>query len=196
MVSIGSIFTLGIIGAVVVGGYALSRNADKVGSAFTRGVEETVVNPLGNWFDNLWKNIGDVTSSDKSEIAGQTVAFTDTSTVTIPESTTVQPDGTVTSDTPPLLNLSDTEKESVSVIMERNRNLSELALGQEGYYYFNVVGSKYDTQQFVTSERAKQYSSYGADLFDDRGLQNIKYIGKSALSQAGFNLFGSSQDYL
>ena len=56
MVSIGTIFILAIAGAVAVGGYALYRNADKVGGALSRGVETSITNPLGSYFDNLWKD--------------------------------------------------------------------------------------------------------------------------------------------
>lgn len=56
MVSVGTFLSIGIIGAIAVGGYALYRNADKAGGAVSRGVQTSITNPLGNYFDNLWKN--------------------------------------------------------------------------------------------------------------------------------------------
>jgi len=56
MVSIGTILTLGIIGAIGVGGYAVYRNLDKIGGALSTGVEKSITDPLGNWLDNLFKD--------------------------------------------------------------------------------------------------------------------------------------------
>jgi len=57
MVSIGTIFTLGAIGAVIAGGFALFANRDKLGGALSRGVEENLTNPLGDYFDSLWTGL-------------------------------------------------------------------------------------------------------------------------------------------
>jgi len=54
MVSIGTVLTLGIIGAVSIFGYAVYRNADKLGGAVSRGVEKNVTAPFGNYFENLF----------------------------------------------------------------------------------------------------------------------------------------------
>lgn len=50
----GNIFSLAAIGAVIAGGIALYSNRDKIGGAFSRGIETNLTNPLGNYFDNLW----------------------------------------------------------------------------------------------------------------------------------------------
>jgi len=200
MVSVGTILTVGIIGAIAAGGYAVYRNSGKLGSAVSRGVEETLVNPLGRWADSLWSSIAnpfESSTSGPSSIAGQTVDLYGNTTVTIPSDTVVNPDKTVTSSTPPLLNLAPEEKDLALIAFKQNKSLSELALGQEGYYYFNVAGSIWDTQQFLSSEAALKLSTAEPNiLFNQEGLQNIKYIGKAPLQEAGFKLFGSSQNYL
>jgi len=203
MVSIGTVLSLLAGGAAIAGAIAVLSNLDKIGGAFTRGVESNITNPFSDYLDNLFKTNGANTQSGPSDIAGQTAPFTQPtpttpgSEVIIPPSTTVNPDGTVTSDTPPILVLDPKEKESLTDIFRQNKNISELALGQEGFYYFNVAGSKYDTQQFLSSTAAKILGTSDREtLFSPGGLENIKFIGKSALGKSGFQLFGESQNYL
>jgi len=203
MVSFGTVIALIAGGAAIAGGIAVFSNLDKIGGAFTRGVEESITRPFSNYLDNLFKGNG---TSTQSSIAGETVPLPGTPppastftppTVIIPPSTTVNPDGTVTSDTPPILVLDPKEKEEATFIQKANVSQSELALGQEGFYYFNVVGSEFDTQQFLSSETAIQLSKASLEtLFNPGGLTNIKFLGKSALGPAGFQLFGESQGYL
>jgi len=207
MVGIGTIFTIGIIGAVIAGGYALSRNTDKIGSALSRGVEGYLTNPLGNWFDNLWTDITNVSSpatSGPSSLAGETVASYNDSTITIPADTTVNTDGTVSSDTPPLLTLSEWEKQYAISELEKNRLLTiaeneafeesiKRPVYESGYYFINTIGSVWDTQQYLTSFQAGKYAeSYKAE----GDYSNIHYIGQDALGEAGFKLFQKSQNYL
>jgi len=64
-------------------------------------------------------------SDESSSIAGETIDSVNESTIFIPEDTTVNPDGTVSSSTPPLLNLSDEERESATEIQKLNVALSE-----------------------------------------------------------------------
>lgn len=209
MVSVGTILTLGIVGAISIGAYAVYRNADKLGGALSRGVEASVTNPLGQWADNLWSSIAQPSQNPSvptsSSLAGQTVASVKGSTITIPKDTTVHPSGIVTSSTPPLLNLSPSEKTSASAAlaanrlktMQQNQAFAKSTEPKAGYYYFNVVGSKYDTQQYVSADFAKQlFSADPSKIFNPKGLTDITYIGKSALQQAGFTLFGKSKGYL
>jgi len=200
MVSLGTIFTLGIIGAVSVGVYALYRNADKIGGAVSRGVEETFVNPLGNWADNLWSSIEnpfETSTSNASSLAGQTVASVNDSTIFVPADTTVNPDGTVSSDTPPLLELSPEEKQYATDIQKENVDESQRVLDslKEGYYYFNFTGSKYDYQAKLTSEEANRYNTFA---FSDKTdlLENVAYLGQSKLGESGLKLFAQSKNYL
>jgi len=201
MVGIGTFITLGAVAAIVAGGYAVYSNSGKIGGALSRGIEGSLVNPLGKWADSLWASIENPSEGPAgpgpSDLAGKTVPSVNDSTITIPEDTYVNPNDTVTSKTPPILKLSPEEKSEATYIQHQNVNLSELALGKSGYYYFNVAGSKYDTQQFLSGAKAIQLSKISREnLFSKGGLENIKYIGKSALAQKGFTMFGQSQNYL
>jgi len=208
MVSIGTVISLIAGGAIIAGSIAVLSNLDRIGGAFTRGVETNITNPFSLFLDNLFQTSTTTSQPTQqgpqqgpSSIAGETVTLTETPTnktqVFIPGSTTVQPSGVVTSDTPPLLILSPEEKASATIIQKRNVSLSELALGQEGFYYFNVAGSEFDTQTFLSSESAKLLSTADpSTLFKTGGLENIKFLGSTPLQEAGFRLFGESQGYL
>lgn len=197
MVSVGTVISLIAGGAVIAGGIAVFSNLDRIRDAFTRGIEESVTKPFSDYLDSLFKGNGATTQSGQSSIAGQTVSSVNQSTIFIPADTTILDSGVVKSSTPPLLTLSPEEKQSATTIQKRNVNLSELALGQEGFYYFNVAGSKFDTQQFLSgSEAAKLSTALQSTLFKTGGLENIKFLGKSPLQEAGFRLFGQSQGYL
>jgi len=197
MVSIGTVISLIAGGAVIAGGIAVFSNLDRIGGAFTRGVETNITKPFADLLDNLFKGNGTSTESGPSSIAGETVPSVNDSTIFIPADTTVLPSGKVTSSTPPILTLSPIERESATTIFRQNRSLSDLALGREGFYYFNVAGSKFDTQQFLSSSEALKLSSADpAILFNPKGLTDIKFLGKSLLQPAGFQLFGQSQNYL
>jgi len=197
MVSVGTVISLIVGGAIIAGGVAVFSNLDKIGGAFTRTVEGSITKPFADYLDNIFKDNGTNTQGGESSIAGQTVPSVNDSTIFIPDTTKVQPSGIVTSDTPPILTLSPEEKASATFIQKANVSQSDLSLGREGYYYFNVVGSEFDTQQFLTSAKAKFLSSVDPKvLFNPGGLTNINFIGQSALQEGGFNLFGSSKGYL
>jgi len=57
MVSVGTIFSLALVGALGVGIYAVYSNAGTIGNALSRGIQKNVSNPLGNYFGNLWQGI-------------------------------------------------------------------------------------------------------------------------------------------
>ena len=207
MVSLGTILTLGAVGAIIAGGYAVYRNADKIGGGISRGVEETLVTPLGKWADSLWSGIANSSqgpTSGPSSIAGQTVESYKDSTIFIPKDTFVNPDGTVTSSTPPLLNLSPEEKSSAIIALEENKlktiaenEAFDKTFSKAGYYYFDVAGSKYDTQQYLSAQFATDlFKADPSKIFSPGGLENVTYIGQSALQEAGFKLFGKSKGYL
>ena len=54
LVSIGTVLTLGIVGAVAIAAYGVYSNLGKVSGAITRGVETTVTPAFGNYFDRLF----------------------------------------------------------------------------------------------------------------------------------------------
>jgi len=211
MVSIGTVLTLGIVAAIAAGGYAVYASREQLGAAAARGVQETLVSPLRNWADSLWSAIAGPApgpTSGPSSIAGESVPFAGTSTVTIPKDTTVQPSGIVTSQTPPLLNLTPYEKLQATTTQQQNVIESQKALDLQianrdpfsagaGYYYFDVKGSRYDTQQFLSAESVQKLKSADPNiLFNPQGLRAITYIGPKQISPAGFQLFGESKNYL
>jgi len=211
MVSVGTVISLIAGGAIIAGGIAVFSNLGGIGSAFTRGVEESISKPFRDYLDSLFQNGATSTESNQSSIAGETVAFDNTSSVFIPGDTQVNPDGTVSSSTPPLLSLSPQEKAIATTIQQQNVILSQQALdesiasrlsggftgGEEGFYYFNVVGSEFDTQQFLSAESAQKLKSADPNiLFNPGGLTDIKFLGKTPLQEASFKLFGESQNYL
>jgi len=54
---IETLLTVGIIGAVGIIGYALYRNAGKIGTVVSSGVEKTLTDPLSNYLDSLSGNV-------------------------------------------------------------------------------------------------------------------------------------------
>jgi len=177
MVSIGTIFSLVVVGAIAAGGYALYRNADKVGGALSRGVETNLTNPLGNYFDNLFTN----------PVSAVVDTVVDTITQAKPQSkTTKSPDPKVT----PILIPGQVP---VATTIGRTTTTRPSTVNPAGYYYFDVAGSKYDTQQLLS---IKQATDFKAAAVLDPALLNVRYLGKSKLSPAGFNLFGKTQGYL
>lgn len=99
MVDAKIFLSLGVIAGIGVLGYAVYRNLDKIGGAFARGTTQSIIDPFGNFFENLFSSSNGGTNGNgtgPSSIAGETV-----NGVTIPADTTVQKDKTVTSSTPP-----------------------------------------------------------------------------------------------
>jgi len=211
MVSIGTILTLGIVAAIAAGGYAVYASRQQLGGALSRGVEETLVAPLRNWADSLWSSIAgsaNGSTSGSSSIAGQTVPFAGTAKVTIPGDTLVNADGTVSSKTPPLLTLTANEKLAATLIQRENVIESQKVLDTTianrdpfsagaGYYYFDVAGSRYDSQQYLSATKVQQLKTADPNiLFHPEGLRAITYIGPKQISAAGLQLFGESKNYL
>lgn len=59
MVSPGNVVSAIVAGAVIASGYGLYVNREKIGAALSRGVESTITNPLGNYFENLFQHTPD-----------------------------------------------------------------------------------------------------------------------------------------
>lgn len=57
MVSIGTVLTLGIAGAIAIAAYGVYTNLGKVSGALTRGIETTVTPAFGNYFDKLFGGV-------------------------------------------------------------------------------------------------------------------------------------------
>jgi len=90
MVSIGTIFTIGIVGAVAAGIYAVSRNTDKIGGALTRGTEEYISKPFANYLDSLFQSLPGLPGLPKVSAATE-----DTGVINTPQDVIVQAGGLV-----------------------------------------------------------------------------------------------------
>jgi len=195
MVSVGTVLTLGIIGAVGVGAYALYRSSGAIGSALSRGVETSVVNPLVNWANNLFKIPGASATGPGPSVpsantpqdiivqqGGQVVntGFVDDPNKFNPpgetgyglpgtsqETPTTQPDVTVAGI--PTAAAAPTPKPSAA-----------------GYYYWNRPGPN-DKQLGLKVGTADKLRLRGRELH---------YLSRTKLSEAGFQLFGRSKNYL
>ena len=71
MVSIGSVFGLLLAGGAALVGYGLYQNRDAIGSALTRGTQVHISNPIGDWFEGLFRNNEDDGSGDEGNNQNQ-----------------------------------------------------------------------------------------------------------------------------
>lgn len=187
MVSIGTIFSLAIAGAVAAGGYALYRNADKVGGALTRGVEKNVSAPFGNYLDNLWKD----TTTSVANTAKHTVAQKVIEPLkNIPNPTTLFTNplpfayGNAPKSTPKLSppTLKAVPTPSAPKLTKPTESLA-------GWYYQNFApGGREDRQINLKSGTADKLKLRGYDL--------TFLTTSQKLSPQAFTLFGKSKGYL
>jgi len=190
---------IGIVAAVGIAGYAIYRNAGKIGDLFSSTIEGAITNPINSFFENIQLPDWSGTTTEPPSvptppiIAGETVPLIGNTTVTIPPETLVDPSGTVSSPTPPILNLPP-EIAGPAAVSQQAQVLQNLPERKAGYYYFNFLGSKYDYQAFLTKDRAKEFALAAAPVGDP--FLNIRYLGQSKLSKQGFQVFGKSQHYL
>jgi len=196
MGALGIILTVGIVGAVAAAGYAVYRNADKIGGAFSRGVETQLTVPLGNYLNNLWS---DFTTSTANSITQAVVPWypwqpsqpapTPTPTPTAPVPAPYVPLPTPTAPTPTAPTPTPTPTPTAPYQPPQPTSF------KTGYYYINFAGAKYDYQVKLSSAGAKELS---AEAFSNPydSFQNIKYLGQSQLGKAGLELFAKSQNYL
>lgn len=194
MVGLGTILSVGIAGAVAIGSYALYVNRDKLGGALSRGIETNITNPLGNYFDSLWAAIANPTKG--TGLSPSTPRPTTTTTLT-KSGLTQTPILTPTGKTQQQVLTQQPNLIPVKTTLARTPDYRPSTAYKAGYYYFDVKGSKYDTQQYLTAARIKQIRTADqSKIFHPEGLREIRYIGQSKLGAAGFQLFGKSQNYL
>jgi len=211
MVSIGTIITLGVVGAIVAGGVAVYANAGKISGAFSRGVETNLTAPLGSYLDNLWKGVVPGSSSSTSSTSttssaaleaarqsgiataqaryqqefGQTIrSYQDALQVFQQQYTSFSPNQ-VAYALPP--NFPGEEHRGANPTAPPNEPL--FAPSPSGYYYRNFApGGRADTQIKLKEGSADALRKRGYDLFFLHPTQK--------LSQAGFFAFGKSKGYL
>jgi len=194
MVGLGTILSVGIAGAVAIGSYALYVNRDKLGGALSRGVETNVINPLGNYFDSLWSAIANPTKG--TNLSPSTPRPT-TQTILTKEGLTQVPLRTPTGKTQQQVLQQAPQLIPVKTTLARTPDYRPSTAYKAGYYYFDYGVNKYDRQQYLSAASAKQLlTADPAIVFQQGGLENIKYLGASKLGSAGFQLFGKSQNYL
>lgn len=70
MVSVGSVLGLVLAGGAAVVGYALYQNREQIGGALSRGVQVSVTNPIGDWFENLFRSPNDDGSGEQNGASG------------------------------------------------------------------------------------------------------------------------------
>jgi len=192
MVSLGTVLTVGIVAAIAAGGYAVYRNADKIGGAFSRGVEQNLTNPLGVWADSLWSGITKPTEG--TNLSPSTPRPTTTTTLT-KEGLTEVPLLTPTGKTQEQVLQESPQLIPTQTTLTRTPDYRPSTVYREGYYYFNFAGAKYDYVAKLTSSLAKEFSQEAlSNPYDS--FENIKYIGQSNLQPAGLKLFAESQNYL
>lgn len=188
MVSVGTFISLGIIAAVAAGGYAVYRNADKLGGALSRGVETNISNPLGVWFDSLWN--GSQIVSNGSPI--NPITIVNPLPPAYGQVPTPQPPATIPPVPVPPVNDPGLPP---SYTNPPPTNIPKPKIYKPGYYYFNFTGSKYDYQTKLTAAQAKLFSTEASRLSTD-AFENIKFLGLSKLGPSGLKLFAQSQNYL
>ena len=72
MVSLGSILGIGAAAAVGLGAYALYQNRAAIGGALSRGTQISIVNPVGEFFENLFRSNEDNGSGEPDNTQGPT----------------------------------------------------------------------------------------------------------------------------
>ena len=225
MVSIGSILGVVMAGAVLIGGYVAYRNLDKIGAAGARTIEGNLINPFGDWLDSVSKSFTSsnlfsqpapqappqATGATYEEWLGGKDERTDEQIfdwynqagLTPPAYATPQPETTpyypptqvspAPAPTPTVQPPSYKESYPQQPAPQSGASY-DLEPTKAGYYYIDYEGSKFDTQWKLSSFNAANVAKAAAAEGD--ALFGIKYIGQSKLGEAGFKLFGESQNYL
>lgn len=188
MVGIGTILTLGIVGAAVAVGYGLYRNSAVIGTALSRGVETSVVNPIGNWFDSLFQPLKDASGSIITTTPQQETVY-DPLTEATKDLRTVNDPADVRTWTPGYQPPPEQDYQPPAPPPPPEPTTTY----KSGYYYADYVGSQYDTQWYLSAGEAESIAKTAAAPGD--AFLGIKYTGVK-LSAAGFKLFGESQNYL
>lgn len=208
MVSIGTIFSVIVVGAAIAGGYALYRNADKIGGAFSRGVETNLTIPIGNYFDNLWNSLTGSLPSAPQGVNPATIfdplpsAYgsgpgLQPSPTPVPVPQYNYPGLPPSYQNPPASNLPNPLAPKPIIPTQplpQPKATYSLDPTKAGYYYIDYEGTKYDTQWKLSAYQAPNVAKAAAALGD--ALFGIKYIGQSKLTPEAFQVFGESQNYL
>jgi len=182
LVSVGTIVSLGIVGAIIAGGYAVYRSSGPIGGALSRGVETSLVKPLTDWANNLFKissvfaagpgsSVPNINTPQDVIVQGGGVA---PNPLFVDDPNKFNPPPTTTPTPPPLPTPTPPTPTPTPII------------SAAGYYYWNRPGP--DDRQLKLFEGT-------ADALRRRG-RDLTFLGISKLGPAGFQLFGSSKGYL
>ncbi len=188
---------LGVVGiAIALGGLLIFR--DKISNFFQSGFDSIgsglgdinvnlpAINlPAINFPDFNFPDITNIFGDDSSSIAGETVpSGDDGTTVFIPADTTVNPDGTVSSDTPPLLNLDDESRAEALAALEagRARSAAENALAAIPESE-DISGAEFASARNVDEFQKRLDTDFGGELLPDlpAGFEGggVSFIGGS-----------------
>jgi len=200
MVSLGTIFTIAVIGAVAAGAYALSRNTQQLGAAFSRGAENLVSAPFTNYLNSLFTNLPTLTPIPKAAAQQPTAVALSQPSAGLPN-----PANAPTNPTPIDLGLSQGIKPTPTpsqIIADPNTSLDKfqppVSTPSAGYYYLNYVGaaSGFDRQQYLSKTEAQKWIE-GINVKKQGGsLQDIRFLGTRKLSDKGFQIIGRANQYL
>lgn len=214
MVSIGTVFTIGIIGAVAAAGYAVYRNADAIGAALSRGVEGYFTNPLGKWADDLFRNLS----------TGPGVSTNGETTAVPPppgpgETGAGYWEGFEGSEQGPKL-ADDKNLVQTAFDIWYNEHFGPKKKTEPPIVITDVTPSGPIPQSPIPSAAGYYYADYRTDpdvphikdlqwqltegmadklretIVPGGFLKGIHYLGQSKLTEPGFKLFGKSQNYL
>jgi len=198
MVNFGAVLTLGIVAAIGVIGYAVYRSGGSIGSALSRGVETTLVNPVTDWFDNLFKlpEAGAVSTTFATPGGNTTQDIIVQAGGIVPNPQFVDDPNRFN---PPGVTGYGYPKTPQGEIINRAEPLpvpypspvplpSLPTASLPGWYYQNFApGGREDRQLLLKEGTATKLIQRGYDL---------TFLGISKLGPSGFELFGQSKGYL
>jgi len=215
MVSVGTLLSVGVVGAVVAAGVAVYANRGGIGQALTRGIQGTLTDPLGDFVGGLFRSAagsgngsaGDTEAQRQAaleELERQNQALRDAAQQSYEQQYGQEvktPDQVLDlfekyfgpapgQPAPPLPpTFPGEEHRGANPLAPKNEPL--FAPSPAGYYYVDYAGRKYDTQYYFGAGAAdaarKSYTGEGA-------FKGLHFLGQSKLTEQGFSLFGSSKN--
>lgn len=218
MVSIGTIISIAVAGAIGIAGYVLYSNRDQVGSALSRGVKNSISVPFGNYFNTLFTdapssprtaipNIADTDRGPTSEqlekqrLLGIAQAQLDFKIQYGQEVITYEDTLDVYKDQ---INKGKIETDDYGIVGpldddftgEDHRGANPLAPDNEplfapspaGYYYYDFANQK-DRQVFLPEGLADEFRATNPGY-------GVHYLAPTKIGDAGFVAYGNSKGYI
>lgn len=201
MVSIGTLIGIATAGAIGIAGYVVYSNRNELGAALSRGIENTLTNPVSDWANNLFAD--SESSADNSE----TPTPTDAEGYTRPPAITpTAPPMRVNYYSPYVPNRNNDYVAGSNEPADERTWEPEYTPPPEQdfkprrtdqYYYADYEDSTRgaaDSQLFIPAEK---YDEYVEALSEDEGFKGLTKLGTSSpLGKSGFETFGRSKGLL